>query len=446
MTLSVAMVARAPYRVDPRLRQQAELLARRGDRVVVFALGEESGPFRLGGVEVRPLSGRFYRGPHLGGFVKENLRFLAKAGARLLRCHLNNPFDVILVQASVDALVSAGALPKLLGARVILEVNERTVNGLGRRFGFGSLGRVAKIAKTSERLSAAAADVVVARDPFQYQMLLSSGVPARKLGVHLDVADPTFFPAKKKWSKNPSRVVWHGDLRRDAGVALAIQAFAAVHAQKPNVRFCLLGSGAHESQMRALANELNLGPDILEFVAGDLPLEERGALLSAHDVGVYSPSQDVPDRPPAELIRYLQMGLWPVSLRSRSALSVASPESVVFCEDHSVLSLKAGIVEVLENRERRQEMLAAREDWLAEFGFEAQEKVFFRTVDALCLEKILAEKKAAKSTRSVNTDVGSDSRPSTPAKKVQKAAKKVKTTSKNKGDHDNSASVRPGGV
>src|ERR1043165_9025913 len=120
------MVAYTFYEGDNRVRRYAETLVKRGDEVEAIVLGrKDQKEFDvIQGVEVYRIQKRVKdeKGPltHL----KRLLLFFLRSSWALTRHHLKNPYDLIHVHSVPDFQVFATLIPRLLGAKVILDIHD----------------------------------------------------------------------------------------------------------------------------------------------------------------------------------------------------------------------------------------------------------------------------------------------------------------------------------
>src|SRR4051794_6186144 len=124
--------------------------------------------------------------------------FAIKACVKAARLQFKHRFNVVHVHNLPDFLVFAALVPKVLGARLILHIQDPMPELMSVKAG-GMRGRVTvALTKIQERISTAFADhVVTVGWPFE-KPLLARGVPPQKLSSILNSADPKIFtPAKR---------------------------------------------------------------------------------------------------------------------------------------------------------------------------------------------------------------------------------------------------------
>ena len=124
--MRIGMVAYTFYEEDNRVRRYAETLAQRGDRVDVIALRRQGRLQRdvMNGVNVYRLQRRTVNEKGKFTYLVKLFLFFVRSMFFLTREHLRNRYDVIHVHSVPDFEVFAALIPKLLGAKIILDIHD----------------------------------------------------------------------------------------------------------------------------------------------------------------------------------------------------------------------------------------------------------------------------------------------------------------------------------
>src|SRR5688572_22525848 len=134
----VAMVLFSYYPADPRPRRAAEALVESGLSVDMICLREDDNDHkqdRFNGVEIRRVPIRRRRGGVLG-YLFQYSAFLLTSSAIIAFRSLSRRYDLVYVHNMPDFLAFSGVIPKLFGAKVILDLHDpmpelmRTIFGL----------------------------------------------------------------------------------------------------------------------------------------------------------------------------------------------------------------------------------------------------------------------------------------------------------------------------
>ncbi len=401
MPLNIGAIAYTHYESDPRVRREAEALAARGDRVVVWTLRGEGQPqtSTLNGVEVHRIRMPRYRGARALTYVGSYLRFMAAVSLQLVQAHAREKLDIVHVHTMPDFMVFAGLLPKLTGAKVALDMHDLMPDLYALKFGMGRTHPVVRALQLTQQSATGFADVVLCVHENQYGLLLEDGVPARKLIIVMNAADPELFPPRKKQPRikenGPIEMVYHGTILHRYGIDLAIRAFAKAHAQLPQLRFKILGAGDYLEEARALAASLGLSAPNFEMPGVHRPLEEVAQAIRGAHIGVVPNRDDHEDSVlPTKLLEYIAIGIPSIASKTRCISRFFDDSQVQLVPVGDVEGMAKAMVDLAQDAARRKAMVAAGRKWEEAYGWEVNKKALFRTFDSLCLEKVLAEKRA----------------------------------------------------
>jgi glycosyltransferase involved in cell wall biosynthesis len=307
------MVLHGAYPVDPRVAREARVALEHGFEVDVIAMRDRGQPRREtvdGSRVVRlPIAHRRGVGPIV--ILLEYAGFTLLASLRLAWLFLRRRYDVVQVHNPPDFLILAAVVPKLLGARIVLDVHDFSSDmfemRLGQRRGAAAAQR---ILRAIERGAARLADAVLTvHEPYRRE-LVRRGVPARKVTVVMNSLDETLLPARRAVANGgPFRVVYHGTVAPHYGVELLVEAAAEAARQIADLRLEIYGSGDLLSTVRSRAEELGIGDRLT--APGVLPQREVLERIVGASAGV------VPNRPmllnrfalSSKLFEYVALGV-----------------------------------------------------------------------------------------------------------------------------------------
>ena len=257
------MVVHAYYPIaEPRVQREARAAREFGYGVTVICLrgpGEASRE-QIDGVDVRRLRLRHSRGAHLGRFVFEYLAFAVLATLMLAPAAARRTYRVVHVHAPPDFLVVAGLLPKLRGARLLLDIHDLSPHLYRARF-TGLLGAiVSRVLEAIQQGACLTADhVVTVHEPYRMQ-LLRAGVDPGKVTVIMNSVDLHLLKGAPQRaaplggsSHDYFTLAYHGTLTHWYGVDLLLEAMAHLRDCLPQIRALVLGDGDALDSLRELA-------------------------------------------------------------------------------------------------------------------------------------------------------------------------------------------------
>jgi hypothetical protein len=123
--MRVLMITHSYYLRDPRVRREAEALAEAGYTVDVICLRDQGEPYRseVNGVRIYRVPLRRCRGGFLR-YLFEYLAFFVLSGLLLSALQLRRRYRLVHVHNMPNFLVFATLLPRLFGAKVILDMHD----------------------------------------------------------------------------------------------------------------------------------------------------------------------------------------------------------------------------------------------------------------------------------------------------------------------------------
>jgi len=295
MAKKICMVTQSYYPTDPRVRREAETASSAGWEVFVLSLRGEGGSRQqhLNGVSVQTLSLAKRRGGPWR-YIFEYLCFFLWASWTLALLQLRHGFGIIQVHTLPDFLVFSAIVPRLLGARVILDLHEIMPEFFASKYRIPDHHPVIKLLLFIERLSARFADAVITvNDPIKDQ-LASRGLPPSKITVVINSVDEELFdradPDRPASGKKGLSLMYHGTLTDIYGLDIALRGLDIIRRAIPQVHLHIFGDGPEEEALRGLAGRLQLDEHITFH--GRVPLERIPSHLADGDIGLLPTRQD----------------------------------------------------------------------------------------------------------------------------------------------------------
>jgi len=376
-TRFVCMLAYTTYRIDARVRREAETLAANGFDVLCLTnmTGEAPTQYVLNGVTVRELSVPKYRGKSTRAYLASYVRFLLAASAVCVDLTLKGRLDVVHAHNLPDFLVFAGVLPRLFGKKLVLDVHDSVPETFATKFPDSAL--LQKALTLEERLSAFVAHRVICVNHPQRDVLAGRGIPSSKMFISMNVPDPKVFQPAINGARIPSdgyfNLIYHGTMVERLGVDLVIRAIARLSDRIPGLRLNLWGHGDDLASFQTLARELGVSNQVL-FKPEGFPLQELPRQLSAMDLGVVGNRRNVATELmlPVKLLEYVSLGIPAIVPRLKTIERYFSDDMVTYYESEDVSSLADAIQRLYEQPAARRQQAAQAAAFLGEHGWERQ--------------------------------------------------------------------------
>jgi glycosyltransferase involved in cell wall biosynthesis len=284
------------YDFDIRVRRKAEALVTAGYEVDVIALrvvGGKEKQYQLNGVNVYTVGLGKNRGSLLR-YAAEYAFFFVFAAWKVAMLMHRRDYTIVDVNNLPDFLVFAALWPKLLGAKVVLDMHEITPEFYQSKYGVGENAWLIRVLRLIERISIQFADQVVTINDAISQLLQSRGLRPERTTIVMNSVDESLFacsPADATVDKHGFVMMYHGTLTRTYGLDLAIEAFAQSSVHMPGAELWIIGRGPQKQELQLQAHQLGLGSRVKFF--GNVRPDEIYRWLAYADVGVLATRRDV---------------------------------------------------------------------------------------------------------------------------------------------------------
>ncbi len=384
----ICMVTYSNYETDNRVMRYAEELARQGDTVEVLALKNDPSQAdtdMVGQVKVSRIQSRHRKDEKTrAAYLLPILRFLIVASLRLAWRQFRRPYDLVHVHNVPDFLVFAAWLPKLAGAKVILDIHDILPEFYASKFKSPSGSLAINTLKLAERKSARFADhVIISNHLWRDKYSTRTGVNGR-CSVFINNVDAAVFrPRARTRSDGRLIVLFPGGLQWHQGLDIAIRAFKRVAAKLPNAEFHIYGDGNMKDQLKAMTQELGLGEKVRFF--RPLPVHQIAEIMANADLGVVPKRADSfgNEAYSTKIMEFMSLGV-PVVVSSTKIDHYYFDDSVVrFFESGNHDALAEAMLEVLRDTGLRRRLVANASEYAARNSWESRRTDYLSLVDRL---------------------------------------------------------------
>jgi glycosyltransferase involved in cell wall biosynthesis len=383
------MVTHSFYESDNRVLRYAESLAQRGDHVDVVALRRASDLAReetIGGVNLFRIQDRFGKDNHAkpGSFLWPLLRFLASSSWWLTRRHWRQRYDLIHVHNIPDFLVFAAWYPKLTGAKVILDIHDIVPEFFASKFRVSEGSGLVRGLRFAEKISAAFAHHVILANHLWLDKYVARSANRQKCSVFINHVDSEVFHPVQRGSANGKQVIlFPGGLQWHQGVDIAIRAFDQLRRRLPEVEFHIYGEGNMKPNLVSLAGELGLNGSV-RFLK-PLPIREIAHVMAQADLGVVPKRADSfgNEAYSTKIMEFMSVGVPVVVSNTRIDRYYFNDSVVRFFESGKPDALAEAMLEVLSNRDLRDNLVGRASEYAARNNWNSRRGDYLRLVDAL---------------------------------------------------------------
>lgn len=355
----VCMVVHHRYPHDPRVARASRMAREAGFRVDVVCLREPGRPARevVEGVAVQRLPVTHRRGVGPLWLALEYVAFAVLAMVAVGLGGGRRGYDIVHVHNPPDFLVLAALVPRLRGARVLLDIHDLSPLMYDARYKGGRRAVLRAIIAVERAACRFADGVITVHEPY-VQELVSHGVDAGKITVVMNMPDERLIEAAHERAAAASdgrgadgwTAIYHGTITEWYGVPLLVRAAALAKDTIPNLRVEVVGDGDDLRRAHAVCDELGMS-DRVTFSDRYLPIDSVLDRAVAADCGV------IPNLNSAlndltlstKLLEYVALGVPVVVARLRTLAHHFGDDEVTFFAPGDPQSLADALRWVAEN-------------------------------------------------------------------------------------------------
>jgi glycosyltransferase involved in cell wall biosynthesis len=380
MTKRICFVRQSIYPEELSVRREVETVHRAGFETHVISLAAPSGarsgrgPEIIDGVHVHRLPLRRQKS-HLGRYLYDYAAFTVAAALRLTGLHLRHPFDAIQVNTMPDFLVFATLLPKLLGAKVAVMMQE-PVPELWETL---RETPAPKLLRLAEQWALAYADAAFTVTQQLKEAYVARGAAADKITVILNVPESRFLLDQAPLSggaPDPSHftLICHGAIEERYGQDTLLQAVAALRESLPCLRLRITGDGRYREAFLAQRDALGLQAQVAYL--GYVSLAQLADELRCADVGVVAQKASVYSHlvHTNKMYDFLAFGKPVIASRLRSVSAYFDEASLAYFTPGNPQDLARVILDLYQHPEKRQALVANSQALYARYRWENQKE------------------------------------------------------------------------
>lgn len=336
------MVSFSPYPGDPRPRRAADALVHEGMSLDFICIpGSEKAPRRevRDGVNVLRLPITNRRGGRLA-YAYQYSAFLLAAFVILARRSLTRGYDLVYIHNMPDILVLSALIPKVQGARVILDLHDPMPELMTTIFRLPPDSLSVGLLRRIEKWSIGQADLAITVNLACKKIFSSRSCHAGKIGIVMNSPDEEIFafraPPSAPTTHAPGKpfvVMYHGSLVERNGLDLAVEAFARVRQVVPGAEFRIYGAKTRFSE-RVMQSAHSKGLDAAIHYLGPRRLEEIVEEIKKCDVGIIPNHRSAfaEINTPTRIFEYLALGKPAIVPRARGIQDYFDEEALLFFE------------------------------------------------------------------------------------------------------------------
>ena len=249
----VAVLLFSHYPADPRPRRAAEALAAHGAHVDLICLRDGNGEAAretYGNINVTRVPLKRERGGKLG-YIRQYVAFVLTSFFYLTSRSLTRRYHLVHVHNMPDVLVFGAIVPKLLGAKIVLDLHDPMPELMRTIFKLPEDSFSVVVLKWLEKQSIRFADLALTVNLACKEIYSSRSCQPHKINVVINSPDDQIFRfrrgsapevnGKNGNGSNPFVILYHGSLVRRNGFDLAMESLEKVKKTISSVRLRVCG-------------------------------------------------------------------------------------------------------------------------------------------------------------------------------------------------------------
>lgn len=295
-------------------------------------------------------------------------------------------YDLIHVTSPPDFLIFSAIIPKLLGAKIILDIHDIGPELYMRKLDKSEKSFIIKILRFIEKVSCQFADHVITVTDIWKEKLIKRSVQPTKCSTMLNVPDEDMFSPIIQKRKNLSKsfnLFYHGSLEEHFGVDTLLKAMPEVRQSIPNVELHIYGGGRMLEEFEALSTRLDIQDCVIFH--GVVPFYELPKILMKADIGIVPTKASVfsDEALSMKSLEYISLGI-PIVISKNKAHSYYYDDSVVkFFKPEDENDLAKSIILLCKNENERKQIVYNAHKLMDKYGWKKAKLKYFQIIDNL---------------------------------------------------------------
>ncbi|MBK7631096.1 MAG: glycosyltransferase [Ignavibacteriales bacterium] len=315
-------------------------------------------------------------------------KFFILAFIKLNKLFLKNSYDVIHVHNMPDFLVFLSVIPKIFGAKVVLDLHDPTPEMLITKFSEGDESRLTKLLKWQEKMSIKFSHSVITTNKSFVDRFVLRGCPPDKIKTVMNSPQESVFTKAALNSQNKSKenkfiLMYHGLIVERYGLEDLVNAVKLLKNKIPEIELVIYGDGEYVPVLLKIIEEHRLNDTIKYF--GTLSLEEIAEIIPSCDIGI------IPNRLgpftqinfPTRIFEYLHMKKPVIVPRTQGINDYFDEEAIFYFDAGNAESLANVIFNIYSDRVKAVEVVNKGYEIYQKHRWESQSKNLIKIYEEL---------------------------------------------------------------
>jgi len=387
--MKICMISYSSF-FDSRVQRYARSLLQNGHTVDSICLGIK-GKKELQavyGIQPYPLLIREYNERSLFAYLKQMFSFIFLSTIMCTRLHFRKRYDIIHFHNVPDFGIFCTIIPKLMGAKIILDIHDILPEFYMRKFSVSENHISIRLLKWIEKISCSYADHVITVTELWRQRLIERSLKPDKCTVILNAPDKIIFNSQFKVKRNLKdqrfTLGYHGNFTEPTGIDIAIKAISIVKKSVPDIHFLIIGQGREENYLKNLSKTLGL-KDYITFIES-VPVYRIPRLMSKVDAGI-DPKRDgvySGETLSVKAMEYLAMEIPLIISKTKISQLYFDDSTVMFFQPDDEQDLAERIIELFRSYPvKSKKMIKNSKRFIQEYSWEKYQNSYLNLLNIL---------------------------------------------------------------
>ena len=382
--MKVCMISYSVYQYDNRVHRYGETLVEAGIGVDVICLSPdpvkevlEYGTGRHYQIQSRSFS---EKGPV--SYMLNFIKFFVKSFVLVTKLYFKNRYDVIHYHNIPDFGVFAALIPKLCGAKIILDIHDIVPEFYMWKFQKDEKHFIIKIIKFVEKISCRFADHVIVATHLWKDRLVSRSLNKEKCTVIMNAPYPPVFDKYKgkRFVSDRFTMVYPGSLNEHFGVDIAVRGTRLIKDKIPDILLIIYGRGRQETMLRSLVKSLGIENNVI-FNA-PVPRAEIPKIIAESNIGIVPKRSGLfPDEAlSSKLLEYVYLKKPAVVARTPVAQYYFNDKTVKFFNPDDEKDFAKSVIELFENPDEMKRISVNCEEFNKKHSWNFYKKEYLKII------------------------------------------------------------------
>ncbi len=391
------MIAYSQYTRDSRVRREAEALADAGYNVDFITLREQRYKTnqRINRVNIFRLPLYQYRGSNLLSYLLSYFLFFTLTFFKLSYLQFQKIYKIIHVNNMPNFLVFAAIIPKLCGAKIILDNHDIQYILFNEKLSHSKFKCFLPFVLLEQYLTIAFSDKLFCADELQKRQLAKYNAKYNTVGVILNIPDESIFmPQSSKYFDNTQpesnidekifKIVYHGTIAKRFGLDNAVKAINRLKRGFPNIKLFIYGEGDGLQELKNLRTNLKLHKHVY-LSERYLPLPDVYQEIKDADLGLVPNNLDRATNLmlPVKLLEYMTIGIPTITVHLKTITYYFNSDVVYYMANNSPEQISAAILDLYRHPEKREQLALKSINFHKKYSWKTHKYDYINPVEKL---------------------------------------------------------------